>query len=91
MVIVAGDLTFRSARRIEHCMELNKPTVRHLLAMMESGLVPYKQYIPWADDQIVKIEKPPHWLLELATVKYKGDALRILGEFVDSEPFEEID
>ena len=39
----------------------------------------------------MKIEKPPHWLLELATVKYKGDALRILGEFVDSEPFEEID
>jgi hypothetical protein len=72
-------------------MDLTKKNAGRLHTMVSTSLITYKHYIPWADALIAQLEKPPYWLLELSTVKYKGDAEKVLVEFVTSEPFEEQD
>ena len=72
-------------------MELSKANAFRLEAMIASHLIWYKHYVPWADDLITRIAKPPVWLMDLSSVKYVGDATKILGSFVFSEPFESID
>ena len=59
-----------------------------LVAMIESRLIWYKHYYGWADEIIMAMEKPPYWVLEIATVKYFPKAATIVREFVYSEPFE---
>ena len=56
---------------------------------MEADCVTYRDHIPWADTVVERLERPPSWICELATTKYKQDALRIVSDFVFSEPFEE--
>ena len=59
--------------------------------MIESRLIWYKHYYGWADEIIMAMEKPPYWVLEIATVKYYPQAAQIVREFVYSEPFEAFD
>ena len=62
-----------------------------IVAMIESRLIWYKHYYGWADKIIMAMEKPPYWILEIATVKYYPQAAKIVREFVYSEPFETFD
>jgi hypothetical protein len=56
--------------------------------MESAGLISYKHHIPWADEIIALLDKPPYWVLQLATLKYVGDVQKALREYVSSEPFE---
>ncbi|MDT0121612.1 hypothetical protein Q9R46_03095 [Paenibacillus sp. RRE4] len=55
--------------------------------MLESKLIWYKHFHPFCDDVILEYEKPPYWIIELATVKYQGDAIGIVNRYIHSEPF----
>jgi len=66
-------------------------TVAQLLALaIEAGCLTFREYIPWADDIIARLDHPPAWICELSTTKYRPHALRVVRDFVHSEPFEEI-
>lgn len=59
--------------------------------MVESRLIWYEHFGPWADELIMKLDVPPHWLLELSTTQYQPDAARILYSYASSPPFESDD
>ena len=54
-----------------------------LLAAIHSEYVCPQQWIAWADDQIVKVAKPPMWLINLSMAKNSADARRAIGESVE--------
>ena len=68
---------------------LTKRFAHRLRLAIEADCITYRDYIPWADGFVERLEKPPAWICELAITKYKQDALRIVSDFVFSEPFEE--
>ncbi|WNR44415.1 hypothetical protein [Paenibacillus roseipurpureus] len=68
--------------------ELNKQFARKIGIMLESKLIWYKHYFLFCDEVIEKMEKPPFWIIELATKKYIGDAVKIVNTYAFSEPFE---
>jgi hypothetical protein len=55
--------------------------------MIESGLIWWEHYIPWADELILKLQKPPVWLIDLSLTKYSPGAVRLLNTVAYSEPF----
>lgn len=59
--------------------------------MIESRLIGYKHYVPWADEIIASLDTPPPWVLEIATSKYSPDAVAAINGFVYSEPFQEFE
>lgn len=59
--------------------ELNKQFARKIGIMLESRLIWYKHYFLFCDEIIEKMEKPPYWIIELATKKYIGDAVKIVN------------
>ncbi|MRN53976.1 hypothetical protein [Paenibacillus monticola] len=69
-------------------IELNRQTARKIGIMLESNLIWYKHYFLFCDEVIEKMDKPPYWIIELATKKYIGDAVRIVNGYAFSEPFE---
>jgi len=72
---------------------LDAPSKRfaHALALaIEARCVTFRDYIPWADAQIARVDHPPIWICNLSTTKYLPDALRVIREFVHSEPFEDV-
>jgi len=69
-------------------LELNKQFARKLGIMIESGLIWYKHYFLFCDEVIEKLDKPPYWIIELATTTYTGDAIKIVNTYAFSEPFE---
>jgi hypothetical protein len=69
----------------------DKRFVLRLATMVESRLVWYEHFAPWADELIMKLDAPPYWLLELSTTQYQPDAARILRDEADSPPFESDD
>src|SRR5450432_2028265 len=70
---------------------LSKVTAYRIKAMESARLISYKHHIPWADEIIAQLDEPPHWILELATLKYIGDVQKALRGYVFSEPFEDMD
>jgi hypothetical protein len=72
-------------------LSLSKAMAYRIEAMESAGLISYKHHIPWADGIIAQLEKPPHWILELATLKYIGDVQKALRGYIFSEPFEQMD
>lgn len=60
-----------------------------LATMVESRLIWYEHFAPWADELILKLDAPPSWLLELSTARYQPDAARIIHDYADAPPFEE--
>ncbi|MBW4683288.1 MAG: hypothetical protein KME19_24855 [Microcoleus vaginatus WJT46-NPBG5] len=56
--------------------------------MIKSRLIWYKHYYRWADEIIMAMDRPPYWVLEIATIKYFPKAVGVINEFVCSEPFE---
>lgn len=71
-------------------MNLDKHFARKLLAMINSRLICYKHYFGFCDELIVTMEKPPYWIIELATIKYIPEAIKVINEYTNSEPFEGI-
>lgn len=55
--------------------------------MLEAGLIYYKHYMCWVDEQIVLEGEPDLWLIELAATKHTQTAIRHLNSYVYSEPF----
>ena len=72
----------------ENTASLSKPLAHRLSAMMEAGLLTYREYIPWADAIITAMDRPPKWILDLSTTKYRPRATEIVRTFAHSEPFE---
>jgi hypothetical protein len=70
---------------------LSKVTAYRIEAMESARLISYKHHTPWADEIIAQLTKPPHWILELATLKYVSDVQKVLRSYVFSEPFEDMD
>lgn len=54
--------------------------VQELLLTIETGLITWEDYQPWADRQIETQNTPPLWILELATEKTVSGAGKILRE-----------
>ena len=50
----------------------------------------YRDTIPWADAMIERLDRPPLWICDLSTIKYRPDALKVIRDFLDAEPFEKI-
>jgi hypothetical protein len=61
-----------------------------LALAIDAGCLTFRDYIPWADDVVARLDHPPAWVCELSTTKYRPDALRVVRDFVRSEPFEQI-
>lgn len=59
--------------------------------MVDSGLIWYEHFAPWADELILALAAPPHWLLELCTTQDSPSAARVLHEHAASPPFESFD
>jgi hypothetical protein len=57
-----------------------KLEARRLATMVESRLIGYRHYFPWADRVIADSDEPPAWIINLAAIRYYA--------FVHSEPFE---
>jgi hypothetical protein len=75
-------------------MDASAPDKRfalRLATMVESRLIWYEHFAPWADELIMKLEAPPHWLLELSTTRYQPDAAGIIRDYAHSPPFESDD
>ncbi|TKI72490.1 hypothetical protein FC756_01555 [Lysinibacillus mangiferihumi] len=69
-------------------INLNKSFAWKMGEMIESGLINYKHYILFCDEIIDKSESPPYWIIELSLIKFQKQAVRIVKEFANSEPFE---
>jgi hypothetical protein len=69
-------------------INLNKSFAWKMGTMIEAGLISYKHYVLFCDEMINKLENPPYWIIELSLTKTQNDALRIVNEFAESEPFE---
>lgn len=69
-------------------VELNKQFAQKIGSMIESRLIWYKHYFLFCDEVIDKMDKPPYWIIELATTKFIGDAVRIVNRYAYSPPFE---
>ncbi len=69
----------------------DKVFVRRVGVMIESGLIGPNHYIPWADEVIGKLEKPPLWMLKLAAIRYPPHAVEAINAFVDADPIEGFD
>lgn len=72
----------------EDIQGLSKPFAHRLGAMIEAGLLTYREYIPWTDSLILAMDRPPAWILALAVTKYRPEAVRVVHDFAHSEPFE---
>jgi hypothetical protein len=59
-----------------------KDQAEFLAQALESGLKTVPEVIAWADENIMQLETPPHWLLELSLMgKAKGqDVVHVLRE-----------
>ncbi len=71
--------------------DIDKQTANTLAIMIDSHLICYKHYFPWADDIIANHSDAPAWILNLSTAKYIPDAVKSINEYVYSEPFESFD
>jgi len=67
----------------------SKRFASRLMLAMEADCITYRDYVPWADGLIARLDRPPLWVCELATTVYKPDALRVVSDFVRSDPPEE--
>jgi hypothetical protein len=72
----------------EDAENLSKPFAHRLAAMMRAELVTSVEYMPWADAIIMRLDKPPAWLLDLTVTNNREHAIKIVNGFVHSEPFE---
>jgi len=64
---------------------MNAPPVG-LLAAIRSEYIHPRQWIAWADAQIIKTAKPPIWLIDLSTATNYDEAWRAIGESVGATP-----
>src|ERR1044071_1419215 len=62
-----------------------------LALAIDAGTLTYRHYIPWADGLIEQLDHPPSWICELSIIEHQPDALRVIREFVYSEPFDQFD
>lgn len=69
---------------------ISKQTALLIAVMIESGLINYKHYIAWADEQIKATAEPEYWILELSITKDAESAVRVLNSYIYSEPFEDL-
>src|SRR6267142_3079817 len=69
----------------------SKSFAHELALAVDAGCLTYRDYIPWADSLIARFDRPPVWVCELSTIKYRPDALRVIRNFAASEPFEKFD
>lgn len=68
-----------------------KRFVARLSTMVESHLLTWEFWEPWADDLIARLAAPPTWVLDLSTTQYQPDAVQLLRTEANSPPFEEFD
>ena len=64
---------------------------RRFVTLLDTDLICYKHYFPWADAVIAELDSPPLWVIEISTIKYLPDASSAVRAFAYSEPFEEFD
>jgi hypothetical protein len=69
---------------------LSKSFAQMLALAIDAECLTFRDYIPWADRVIAALDRPPVWICDLSIAKYRPEALRIVREFVLSEPFEEV-
>ena len=60
--------------------DLGKPLALRLAVMVQTWLVSYREFAPWADAIIERLDAPPLWVLNLTTKRYVPDAVRVLRE-----------
>lgn len=72
----------------ENMESLSKQFAHRLVALIESQLVTYREYIPWADTLIMALPEPPVWIIDLATKKHLLKAGLIVRGYMNSEPIE---
>ena|SRR5687768_7364394 len=66
----------------------SKEFANTLALAIEAGCLTYRETIPWADAMIEALERPPLWICDLSTTKYRPDALKVIRDFLNAEPFE---
>lgn len=69
----------------------DKGFARLIGIMVEAELLSFEHYIPWADAKIAELDAPPPWLLDLASTKYRPDALAAIHRYAFSPPFQDFD
>ena len=69
----------------------SKLFARRFATMLDTHLISYKHYFPWADAAVAALNSPPNWLLEVSTIKYIPEASRVVIAYAYSEPFQEFD
>src|SRR4051812_28123743 len=69
--------------------DLTKPFAHRLSAMVDAGFLTYREYVPWADALILRMNLPPAWILDLALTAHRDTAVQILMKFTNAEPFHE--
>ena len=65
---------------------LTNQLAHRLSAMVESGLLTWREYIPWADSIITEHSEPPIWIIDLSTQKHRDTAAATLRRHALFEP-----
>jgi len=53
------------------------------IAAIESGFAQPDEWVAWADRQIVRLDEPPVWILDLSLVHSANQALEVLARTTD--------
>jgi hypothetical protein len=81
-------LTRNVSQSMSALHEAPSKSVAGMLALaIEAGCLTSRDYIPWADDIIARLDHPPVWICELSTTEHCPEALRVIHAFLRSEPF----
>ena len=71
-------------------VELNVVFARRLAELIDAKLLTSRELIPWADAMILKLDRPPEWIIDLSVATYQGDALAAVRKFACSEPWDSL-
>jgi len=70
----------------KNTLPLTKSLAFRLSAMLDAELLSYRDYMPWADAIIDRLDHPPAWILDLAVTKLRSEAVRHTRHFAFCEP-----
>lgn len=62
---------------------------RGFVTLLDTRLIWYKHYFPWADAVIDSLDSPPLWVIQISTIRCQPEASSAVRAFADSQPFEE--
>jgi hypothetical protein len=68
----------------------SKSFAQTLAIAIIAGCLRQRDIALWADKIIENCENPPVWICELSATKHNEDVLRVIGDFIESDPFDAI-